>query len=254
MPLYSFYFLNGEFYKEGEIMLFITGDIHGHFDISKLQDDRLKKAKEGDYLIICGDFGLIWNLCETKNEKYWLIWLSKKPWTTLFVDGNHENFDRLNSYPVIQKWNGKVHQITNNIYHLMRGEIYEIENKRIFSFGGAFSHDRIYRKENVSWWQDELPDKEECKHAIENLDKYNNQVDIIITHDAPKSLARRYGYGNGILSPTYSSNKVDILAFLEFLNSFVQYKVWFCDHYHMDLDDDDSFHFTYNKIHKNLES
>lgn len=76
-------------------MIYVTGDIHGEVDISKLNTQNFSQAKEGDYLIICGDFGLIWDIKPSKNEEYWLKWLSKKPWTTLFVDGNHENFDRL---------------------------------------------------------------------------------------------------------------------------------------------------------------
>ena len=60
----------------------------------------------------------------------------------MFVDGNHENYTRLyNDYPV-EEWNGgKVHRIRDSVIHLMRGEIYDIDNKKIFVFGGAFSHD-----------------------------------------------------------------------------------------------------------------
>ena len=64
-------------------MIYVTGDIHGEVDISKLNTQNFSQAKEGDYLIICGDFGLIWDIKPSKNEEYWLKWLSKKPWTTL---------------------------------------------------------------------------------------------------------------------------------------------------------------------------
>lgn len=46
-----------------------------------------------DYVIICGDFGGVWD--EGKMETVLLDWLDSKSFTTLFVDGNHENFDRL---------------------------------------------------------------------------------------------------------------------------------------------------------------
>lgn len=71
-------------------MIYITGDIHG--DPSKLSSDIFPEQKEmtkDDYVIICGDFGLIWEQKESKTEKYWLDWLEEKPFTTLFVDGNH---------------------------------------------------------------------------------------------------------------------------------------------------------------------
>lgn len=169
-------------------MIYVTGDIHGEVDISKLNTQNFSQAKEGDYLIICGDFGLIWDIKPSKNEEYWLKWLSKKPWTTLFVDGNHENFDRLKNYPITEKWGGKVQKIYDKVYHLMRGEIYTIEGKKIFTFGGALSHDKMYRREGISWWEDELPSKEECECAMANLKSVEDTIDIIITHDAPKAL------------------------------------------------------------------
>ena len=68
-------------------------------------------------------------------------WLDCKSFTTLFVDGNHENFDRLYEYPVEEWHGGKVHKIRPSVIHLMRGQIFEIEGKSIFTFGGASSHD-----------------------------------------------------------------------------------------------------------------
>lgn len=55
--------------------------------------------------------------------------------------GNHENFDRLYQYPVEDWHSGKVHKIRESVLHLMRGQVFEIEEKKIFSFGGASSHD-----------------------------------------------------------------------------------------------------------------
>lgn len=39
----------------------------------------------------------------SNEEKYWLDWLGDRPWTTLFVDGNHECFPHLAELPV-QCW------------------------------------------------------------------------------------------------------------------------------------------------------
>ena len=47
--------------------------------------------------MIFGDFGIVWDyLGETCMERYWLDWLEKRPFTTLFLNGNHDNFDRVN--------------------------------------------------------------------------------------------------------------------------------------------------------------
>ena len=125
-------------------MIYVTGDIHGYIDIRKfLDNDITEQITEKDYVIICGDFGLIWNYKrETGKERKWLKGLNERRWTTLFVDGNHECFPRLNGFPV-KEWNGgKVHVIRDRVLHLMRGEVFEIEGNKIFAMGGAGSHDR----------------------------------------------------------------------------------------------------------------
>lgn len=136
-------------------MIFVTGDIHGSLDINKLSCRKNRKnnlfnnISNNDYIIICGDFGLIWN--NSKNERWWLEWLNQKPFTTLFIDGNHENFNLLNSYPQEEFAGGKVHRISESIFHLMRGQIFTLENKRFFTMGGAESHDKSYRTINKNW-------------------------------------------------------------------------------------------------------
>ena len=47
-------------------MIYITGDTHG--DISCFKNPKLNKLGEKDILIVCGDFGFIWNPHD-KNEK-----------------------------------------------------------------------------------------------------------------------------------------------------------------------------------------
>ena len=40
-------------------MIYITGNTHG--DINRFETEQTKKFTSEDYLIICGDFGFIWN-------------------------------------------------------------------------------------------------------------------------------------------------------------------------------------------------
>lgn len=124
-------------------MIYVTGDIHG--DPRRLNaecfPEQMEMTRE-DFVIILGDFGLVWNHSETKQEKYWLDWLNSKPFTTLFIDGNHENHQRLNTaFEEIDFHRGKAHKIRENVYHLMRGYVFELCGKKIFAFGGASSHD-----------------------------------------------------------------------------------------------------------------
>ena len=124
-------------------MIYITGDCHADFTKFNMENfPEQKEMTKDDYVIICGDLGGVWMKDEeSEKEKWWLDWLERKSFTTLFVDGNHENFDRLYSYPV-EEWNGgKVHRIRPSVIHLMRGQVFTVEGKKIFAFGGAISHD-----------------------------------------------------------------------------------------------------------------
>ena len=61
---------------------------------------------KNDYMIVCGDAGLVWH--GDKSDDLQLDRLEALPFTVLFVDGNHENFDALNEYPV-EQWHGDDH-------------------------------------------------------------------------------------------------------------------------------------------------
>ena len=208
-------------------MIYITGDTHIPIDIAKLNSSRFtaqKKMTKNDYLIICGDFGGVWD--NGKTDIYWQKWLDSKNFTTLFVDGNHENFNLLNEFEVVDFCEGKAHKISNSIFHLMRGQIYTIDKKRIFTFGGASSHDKEYRKKDVSWWESELPDEKEIKKAVENLKNANWEVDYIVTHCAPDSI-------QALISNSYDQNI--LTEFLEYVKNNASFERWFFGHYHKDL-------------------
>lgn len=134
-------------------MIYLTGDTHIPIDIGKLSCKSFPKQQEmtrSDYVIVLGDFGLLWKKDETYD--YWLDVLSKRTYTLLFLDGNHENFDWLDSLPVETWHGGRVHRIAENILHLMRGEIFEIGGSTFFTLGGAVSYDKVFRAEGISWW------------------------------------------------------------------------------------------------------
>lgn len=150
-------------------MIYITGDIHRNpVRFSSRFFPEGKDMTKDDYVIVCGDFGLIWDYEEeSSEEKYWLNWLDSKPWTTLFVPGNHENYDRLygTDDPVLLKcwlynnlteeqkdrlfvgypektWHGGVvRELRPSVLMLDRGYVFELCGKKFFSFGGASSHD-----------------------------------------------------------------------------------------------------------------
>ncbi len=164
-------------------MVYITGDTHG--DASRFSAPVLRKAGENDIVIVCGDFGFLWN--NAKQEQKLRKKLTALPFTIAFVDGCHENYDLLAQYPT-QEWNGgTIHVIAPNILHLMRGQIYTICGKTFFTFGGGHSQDFEFRNAGT-WWEEEQPSYKEILDAIEALKAHDNTIDYIITHEPPASI------------------------------------------------------------------
>lgn len=230
--------------------IFITGDTHGSYDMTKLSRRHFQEGKtltKNDYVIICGDFGCVWGGELEKSDKWWQNWLDDQPWTTLWIDGNHENHDLLQTYPVEQWHGGRIHKINNSIYHLMRGEVFTINDKTIFTFGGGYSTDRAYRKEGVSWWKGELPTHEEVNYALQSLEKYNNHVDIILTHDAPRDIKEYLGFYNLCDMSVYGEEYEDIHNTLYFFKKNIVFQDWYLGHYHIDKDIG-NMHILYNEI------
>ena len=176
-------------------MLYITGNIHG--EMARFEDARMRKLKKGDTLIVCGDFGFLWDGGQ-KEEKY-----------------------------PITEWNGgKVQQISGNLYHLMRGQVYELEGKKLFTFGGGESAEKQMYIDAGKWWEQEMPGLEEMRAAVDSLRAHDFQVDYILTHEpAPGMPAHK-------VNPKDSTNQLD--AFFDELVKRVQYDKWFFGSLHID--------------------
>ena len=167
--------------------IYVTGDTHGRFErFSNKSWPGGRSFTEDDIVIVAGDFGLLWSSAPDEQELYWRKWLTSKPWTLLAVDGNHENHPRLNSLPRVPMYGGTVGVIDRNIFHLRRGEIYTIQGKKFFTFGGANSIDKATRIMGVSWWPEEIPSYAETEYGLTNLEKHQYSVDYIISHTAPQ--------------------------------------------------------------------
>ena len=165
-------------------MIYITGDIHG--DFSRFKDPALRKLKKNDALIICGDFGFIWDGSE--NEKKLLKKIGRRRYNVLFVEGSHENYDLLEKYEVSEWCGGKTRLISGKLRQLMRGQVYEIAEKTVFAFGGGQSDDSMELIQGQNWWPREIPDESELSEGLKNLEKADNKVDFIVTYEPPAKL------------------------------------------------------------------
>ena len=273
--------------------IYVTGDTHGinahgpfSFDgylrrfstTSFPEQDEMTKE---DYVIICGDFGGVWSTNrssaeEPSSEKAGLNWLEQRPFTTLFVPGNHENYDRLTGcrnqrlmdswfyaempceekkklsqgYPRNVWHGGHVRTLRPSVMMLERGDIFYIDGKTCFAFGGARSHDiqdgiidrkdydsdtsfrnaiRLYRLtgmmfrvNHLSWWEQEMPSKDEMDFGLRTLKENDNCVDFIISHCCPQEIASFMGF--------YAAD--ELTSYFDEVAHTVKFKRWYFGHYH----------------------
>ncbi|MEG1564656.1 MAG: metallophosphoesterase family protein [Bacteroides sp.] len=227
--------------------IYITGDCHGDYArFSKQRFPEQENMTRDDFVIILGDFGY-WD--NSPEQVYQRSWLSELPFTLLFVDGNHENYDMLDALPVESWMGGKIQKISENIFHLMRGEIFDIGGLRFFAMGGAASHDiqdgildpndksfkrkkaaldrrfGMYRVLGRSWWARELPNEVEYARAERNLNAVNNEVDYILSHDCSTQIMDIIGRG------MYVPSKLNDW-FQKNIEEKVNYRQWLFGHHH----------------------
>ena len=191
-------------------MIYVTGDTHG--DIERFKAPEFKKIHRGDTLIICGDFGFLWD--NSKQEAAALKKLMSKYYTIAFIDGCHENFDLLEAYPEIKWKGGKARYIGGNIYD--------------------------FRRDSINWWEREQPTHDEITTALKNLSDNNNKVDYIITHEPPASLKDCLGVD--------IFERLEVHAFFEEIIRTCQYEKWFFGKCHIDKHIPIKFYAVFNDI------
>ena len=206
-------------------MIYITGDMHG--DEERLYDREWFKLKKGDVLIVCGDFGYLWN--GGAKEREYIDYLGSRKFTVAFIDGTHDNLDLIKSCRKTYWKGGKIHRIKGNLIHLMRGETFEIEGHKIFTFGGGESTDKDMRIENGLWWKEEMPSPKEMTKAAKHLDEMSCQIDYIITHEPPSLVKSAMLLRNGL-----SANVNKLNGFFEEIDEMCEYNHWFFGSLHED--------------------
>lgn len=206
-------------------MVYVTGDMHG--DLERLYDREFRKLKKGDVLIVCGDFGYIFE--SSKLEKQVINFFAKRKFVTAFVEGTHDNLDKINRCRTTMWKGGLVHRIKGNLLHLMRGQIFEIEGNTFFTFGGGESIDKDMRLEQGNWWRAEEPTPAEMADGARALDEIKCKVDYIITHEPP-SLVK-----SAILLRRGDADRVNkINGYFEEIGKSCDFKHWYFGSLHED--------------------
>lgn len=211
-------------------MVWLSGDIHGEVDFGKVEEffdamECYEEVTKDDYLIILGDAGVCWDggIADSVVQEL----LQDLPCTVLFLDGNHENFDELEQYPV-EEWNGgKVQFIKEDIIHLMRGQVYEIEGKTFFTFGGGNSIDKRMRTPHITWWPQEMPSEEEYEEGLRNLEKVDWAVDYVLTHTCPEHIAHM------LVTDVYPGEG-ELQRYFDEISQQLDFCMWLFGHWHLD--------------------
>lgn len=228
--------------------LIITGDTHGDpvkrfrtvMDSIKVSEDTEYTFTKNDLMAVVGDFRVIWGPDTPKQrriENRILDELEAMPFTTVFIDGNHENFDRLLAFPEEERFGGKVGVLRPSVLHLkQRGHVYDFGGMKTWCFGGGISIDKILRREGNSWWAEEEPSKEEYEYGISQLAANGWRVDIVLTHAAPTRalnalnlkplLARDLGYEPNLYDP--------LSPYFDKIAGRLDFDSWVFGHYHKD--------------------
>ena len=213
-------------------MIYITGDKHGNYsDIFYFCNKY--KTSINDIMIILGDAGINYYL---DNRDYILKEKLKELPITLFcIHGNHEERPyNISTYKTKLFKSGIVYYEEEypNILFAKDAEIYDFNNNKTLVIGGAYSIDKNYRLiMGYNWYKSEQPNNE-IKSEVKKVLKDNNyKIDIILSHTCPYKYMPYEVFMSGI-----DQSKVDNTTeeFLDKIESTVNYKRWYCGHFHTD--------------------
>ncbi len=224
--------------KGKKCMVYLSADTHGCLDLQKVTDFFQTETlhtplTKKDYLILLGDAGICWD--GGKNDAWVKKQLQNLPVTTLWLDGNHENFPLLTEYPKKRWHGGYVHVIAADLLHLMRGYCYEIEGKVFWVFGGGNSVDKACRTQGIDWWPQEMPSEEEYERGRKSLLEHGYQADYMLTHTAPLHVAQQ-------LAEYLLPGEEKLQEYLQDISQCTVFREWYFGHWHMDLTVSQKYH------------
>lgn len=211
--------------------IYITGDTHGDFNKILNFCDKYKTSKK-DIMIVLGDAGINYYL---DNYDYMLKEeLLNYPITFFCIHGNHEERpENIKTYKTKMFHDGIVYYEEKypNILFAKDGEIYTLYNKKVLVIGGAYSVDKEYRlRMGYNWYESEQPSIETKNMIMEKISN-SNKVDVVLSHTCPFKYMPYEAFLKGV-----DQSKVDndTEKFLDEVESKLEYKKWYCGHFHID--------------------
>lgn len=161
----------------------VMGDMHGEVDLLNYYIDE----SYPEVLILLGDCGFFWTKKELQGDgcfhyvldTYAFDNLQPKATRIFWLAGNHDHWDHLD-FAYGRNTKGPI-EIKPNVYYCPIGSQLTINNKNCLFVGGAFSIDKAWRTEGISWWSGETLTDKDFKFIEENVES----VDIVFSHTIP---------------------------------------------------------------------
>jgi hypothetical protein len=236
--------------KDTKSHLYVYGmlPMRGSDELSLTKNAWAMKARQGllktkidrnDYLVVVGNTGVVFDSDGadpdelSAHDRNALDWLESCPWTTLLVDGNHDNYNVLYDFPESDQFGGKVGVLRPHVLHLkQRGHVYLIDGKKCWVFGGAESTDKFIRTEDLSWWYQEMPCMDEYVHGVAQLNEHNKDVDYVFTHEAPTFISRHLLLMH---KTNLDKNTNRLMEYLQKAAFELKFRRWCLGHYSLDM-------------------
>lgn len=213
-------------------MIYITGDTHGDFERYIAFSEKTEPTVE-DTMIVLGDAGL--NYYSNDRDSMRKAFVNSFPFTTFCIHGNHEMRPAdVGSYKTKEYCGGSVWYEDEypNILFAKDGEIYHFGGYNCIVIGGAYSVDKYYRLARGWQWFDTEQPTDEIKTFVEaQLSQRDNKIDIVLSHTCPIQYEPIEVFLPGIDQSSVDKSTEEWLGKIE---SCIEYKRWYCGHYHTD--------------------
>lgn len=235
--------------------VYVTGDIHGDpiKRFSFKAHPKLRELTKDDYMIVLGDCGVPFGYqapwFNEKEFEYQKQWLSNQKYSFIFICGNHDDYDYVETLPQVNVFNnGSVRKMLDNVFYIDTPGVYDIADQHCLIIPGAESHDvqdgildpqdetfpetyhkwkkdysKMFRVKHWNWWEQEKVDTSAIKeHVNEWIDDH---FDFVFTHDSP--CLQRWDYWEKRWSILTDSERA-----LEFVYYQIEFDAWFHGHFH----------------------
>lgn len=165
--------------------ILFQGDTHGSMSSINLALVEAQK-NECDMVLVVGDFGYGWDdgrflrKCNKAATSYEI--------PIYWIDGNHENFDRLEEHGMFKHGPIPVHVKDQTgefpmVRYIPRGTAFGPKDCSILCLGGAYSIDCSHRVIGKSWWPQETITYQDVVRTLHQAEVHRPK--ILVTHDMP---------------------------------------------------------------------